>query len=109
MGIYFNPSNESFTCDKNSEIYIDKTGLLEYLNHVICTNGKCIAVSHARRFGKSHAAGMIDAYYSRGCDSSELFKDTEIAIKDTFKKFLYLALIFKRLFFKCKNSLSPIS
>ena len=72
MGIYFNPSNESFTCDKNSEIYIDKTGLLEYLNHVICTNGKCIAVSHARRFGKSHAAGMIDAYYSRGCDSYEL-------------------------------------
>ena len=86
MGIYFNPSNESFTCDKNSEIYIDKTGLLEYLNHVICTNGKCIAVSHARRFGKSHAAGMIDAYYSRGCDSYELFKDTEIATKDSFRK-----------------------
>lgn len=64
MGTYFNPGNESFTCDKNSKIYIDKTGLLEYLNDVICTNGKCIAVSHARRFGKSHAAGMIDAYYN---------------------------------------------
>ncbi|MGN0414214.1 MAG: AAA family ATPase [Agathobacter sp.] len=63
-----------------------KRGLLEYLNHVICTNGKCIAVSHARRFGKSHAAGMIDAYYSRGCDSYELFKDTEIATKDSFRK-----------------------
>ena len=86
MGTYFNPGNESFTCDKNSKIYIDKTGLLEYLNDVICTNGKCIAVSHARRFGKSHAAGMIDAYYSRGCDSYELFKDTEIATKDSFKK-----------------------
>ena len=88
MGTYFNPNNESFTRDKNSKIYIDKTGLLDYLNDVICTNGNCIAVSHARRFGKSHAAGMIDAYYSRGCDSSELFKDTEIAIKDTFKKHL---------------------
>ena len=88
MGTYFNPNNESFTRDKNSKIYIDKTGLLEYLNDVICTNSNCIAVSHARRFGKSHAAGMIDAYYSRGCDSSELFKDTEIAIKDTFKKHL---------------------
>ena len=86
MGTYFNPNNESFTCDKNSKIYIDKTGLLEYLNDVICTNGKCISVSHARRFGKSHAAGMIDAYYSRGCDSYELFKDTEIATKDNFKK-----------------------
>ena len=88
MGTYFNPNNESFTRDKNSKIYIDKTGLLEYLNDVICTNSNCIAVSHARRFGKSHAAGMIDAYYSRGCDSSELFKDTEIATKDNFKKHL---------------------
>ena len=52
MGIYFNPNNESFTRDKNSKIYIDKTGLLEYLNDVICTNSNCIAVSHARRFGK---------------------------------------------------------
>ena len=86
MGTYFNPSNESFTCDKNSKIYMDKTGLLDYLNDVICTNSKCIAVSHARRFGKSHAAGMIDAYYSRGCDSYELFKDTEIATKDNFRK-----------------------
>lgn len=88
MGTYFNPNNESFTKDKNSELYIDKTGLLEYLNKVICTNASCISVSHARRFGKSHAAGMIDAYYSRGCDSYELFKDTEIATKDNFKKYM---------------------
>lgn len=86
MGIYFNPSNDSFTKDKNSELYLDKTGLLEYLNRVICTNANCISVSHARRFGKSHAAGMIDAYYSRGCDSSVLFGDTEIATKESYKK-----------------------
>ena len=43
MGTYFNPSNESFTCDKNSKIYMDKTGLLDNLNDVICTNSKCIA------------------------------------------------------------------
>ena len=86
MGTYFNPNNESFTRDKNSKIYIDKTGLLDYLNDVISTNGNCIAVSHARRFGKSHAAVMSDAYNSRGCDSYELFKDTEIATKDNFKK-----------------------
>lgn len=88
MGIYFNPGNESFTKDKNSELYVDKTRLLEYLNRVVGTNANCISVSHARRFGKSHAAGMIDAYYSRGCDSSELFKDTEIAKNSDFKKYL---------------------
>ena len=86
MGIYFNPGNDSFKKDLNSELYLDKTGLLEYLNRVICTNANCISVSHARRFGKSHAAGMIDAYYSRGCDSSDLFKDTKIAKKDSYKK-----------------------
>ena len=88
MGIYFNPNHESFTCDKNSKIYVDKTGLLEYLNGVLGTNSKCIAVSHARRFGKSHAAGMIDAYYSLGCDSTSLFQDTEIATKEDFKKYM---------------------
>ena len=74
MGIYFNPGNGSFTEDKNSQIYVDKTELLKFLNKRLKTNGKCIAVSHARRFGKSHAAGMIDAYYSLGSDSSKLFE-----------------------------------
>ena len=59
MGVYFNPNNESFTRDKNSKIYVDKTGLLEFLNNILGTNSNCIAVSHARRFGKSHAAGMM--------------------------------------------------
>ena len=88
MGIYFNPSNGSFTSDKNSKIYVDKTGLLEYLNGVLGTNNRCIALSHARRFGKSHAAGMIDAYYSLGCDSTNLFEDTKIAGSSDFKKYM---------------------
>ena len=88
MGIYFNPGNGSFLKDKNSKIYIDKTGLLDFLNNIIGTNENCLAVSHARRFGKSHAAGMIDAYYSLGSDSSALFEDTEIATKESFRKHL---------------------
>ena len=88
MGIYFNPSNESFTQAKNSLVYVDKTGLIEYLNKRISTEEKCIALSHARRFGKSHAAGMIDAYYSRGCDSTKLFEDTKIAQSSDFKKYM---------------------
>ena len=79
MGIYFNPTNESFTKDRNYEIYVDKTELIAYLNKVICTPRNCLSVSHARRFGKSHAAGMIDAYYSLGCDSSKLFDNTKIS------------------------------
>lgn len=88
MGVYFNPNNGSFTKDRNYKIYIDKTGLLEYLNEQLETPKNCIAVSHARRFGKSHAAGMIDAYYSLGCDSTKLFENTKIAKCADFKKYM---------------------
>lgn len=88
MGIYFNPGNESFTKDTNSKIYIDKTGLLEELNQVLNTKDCYIAVSHARRFGKSQAAGMIDAYYSLGSDSHKLFDYREIANYEDYEKYL---------------------
>ena len=88
MGIYFNPNNRSFTCDKNSKIYIDKTQLLSFLNERLETNDKYIAVSHARRFGKSHAAGMIDAYYSLGSDSAKLFENTKIASFPDYRKYM---------------------
>lgn len=88
MGIYFNPNNGSFTKDTNSKIYIDKSGLLEELNQVLNTKDCYIAVSHARRFGKSQAAGMIDAYYSLGSDSHELFEHLEIANYEDYEKHL---------------------
>ena len=88
MGVYFNPSNESFKRARNSQIFVDKTGLLAYLNKRLSTEENCIALSHARRFGKSHAAGMIDAYYSLGCDSTKLFEGTEIAESSDFKKYM---------------------
>ena len=88
MGIYFNPGNESFCQAVRSRIYIDKTGLLDELNQMIGTEEKCVAISHARRFGKSQAAGMIDAYYSAGSDSRELFAPYEIAEKNDFEKHL---------------------
>ena len=86
MGIYFNPSNASFRQARNSMIYIDKTNLLNFLNLRLSTDDKCIALSHARRFGKSHAAGMIDAYYSLGCDSTKLFEDTKLASNADYRK-----------------------
>ncbi len=88
MGVYFNPSNVSFKKDRNYEIYVDKTELIGYLNKLLETPKNCLAVSHARRFGKSHAAGMIDAYYSLGCDSSELFDNTKIADSEDYRKYM---------------------
>ena len=88
MGTYFNPSNEGFRKSAKDEIYIDKSGLLNILNRKLGTEKNCISVSHARRFGKSQAARMIDAYYSRGCDSTELFSNLEISKSPDFKKHL---------------------
>ena len=86
MGIYFNPSNASFRQARNSMVYVDKTNLLNFLNRRLFTEDKCIALSHSRRFGKSHAAGMIDAYYSLGCDSTKLFENTKLASNADYKK-----------------------
>lgn len=79
MGIYFNPKNESFKKAVKSQIYIDKTGLLKELNMLIGTDNNCIALSHARRFGKTQAAAMIDAYYGCGNDSKNIFATFEIS------------------------------
>ena len=74
MGIYLNPDSSKFEEAVNSAIYIDKTGLLTYTNSVLHTMQKYICISRPRRFGKSIAANMITAYYSRGCDAREFEK-----------------------------------
>ena len=88
MGTYVNPGNKSFTTDTGGEIYVDKTGLIEILNKSISGPNHFFAVSRPRRFGKSMAAGMIDAYYSRGCDSETLFSKYEISKSPDFRTHL---------------------
>ena len=67
MGIYVNPGNENFESAVNSEIYVDKTGLLKHINHMIGTEQRYVCVSRPRRVGKSMAADMLAAYYGKGC------------------------------------------
>lgn len=88
MGQYLNPGNYGFTRAVNSEVYVDKTGLLEYTNRVIGTEQCCLCVSRPRRFGKSIAAGMLAAYYDRSCDSSDLFCNLDISKAADYKKHL---------------------
>ena len=88
MGIYLNPENVDFQKSLNSEIYIDKTELIAYTNKKLNTEQGYICVSRPRRFGKSMAANMLTAYYSRGCDSRELFQGLKIATHPNFEKHL---------------------
>ena len=73
MGIYLNPGNLAFMEAVNSRIYVDKSGLISYTNSVMNTTQKFLCVSRPRRFGKTMAADMLSAYYSRGCSSGTLF------------------------------------
>ena len=63
MGIFVNSDNSAFQVALNSEIYIDKTGLLTYTNKVMNTLQGYICNSRPRRFGKSITADMLTAYY----------------------------------------------
>lgn len=84
MGRFVNPDNSAFQVALNSKIYVDKTGLLEYTNSVLGTTEAYICNSRPRRFGKSYAANMLAAYYSKGCDSREMFSGFAIGKKEDF-------------------------
>ena len=86
MGMFVNPDNSAFQVALNSEIYVDKTGMLEYTNKVINTLQGYICNSRPRRFGKSVTANMLAAYYSKGCDSREMFSTLKISESIGFEK-----------------------
>ena len=79
MGIYLNPGNGMFQESLDSEIYVDKSGLIAYANRVLKTRDKYLCVSRPRRFGKTMALDMLAAYYGRGCDSRAQFEGLAIA------------------------------
>ena len=58
MGRFVNPDNSAFQTVVNSEIYVDKTGLLSYTNKVLNTKQAFICNSRSRRFGKSTTADI---------------------------------------------------
>ena len=88
MGIYVNPGNKGFWESVRSEIYVDKTGLIAETNRYTNTEQKYICVSRPRRFGKSMTIKMLAAYYSRGCDSKELFAERKIENDESFVRHL---------------------
>lgn len=88
MGRFLNPDNSAFQITLNSKIYVDKTGLLDITNQAIDTDAAFICNSRPRRFGKSVTANMLAAYYSKGCDSKDMFTGLKISTMDSFEKFL---------------------
>lgn len=87
MALFINKGNEGFASLLNSN-YIDKSMLIEHVNGVLFTEARYMCVTRARRFGKSAAIKMLNAYYDKSCDSSSLFEGLNISKTKDYQRHL---------------------
>ena len=85
MAEYLNCNNESFGKTLRS-YFVDKSLLLKTLNGLLNTESQYVCLTRPRRFGKSVNAKMINAYYSKGCDSKDMFSKLKIANEPSFER-----------------------
>lgn len=85
MGNYLNVGNAGFASAIKGN-YVDKTGMIAFINRTLGTKEKLTCVSRPRRFGKSFAAQMLCAYYDKSCDSHNLFENLEISKDPSYEK-----------------------
>ena len=79
MGHFLNPGNDGFAAVLKNDVYVDKTELIAFMNRRLGSSKNLVCSTRPRRFGKTFAAMMLSAYYSRGADSSALFEKLAIA------------------------------
>ena len=109
MGTYLNPGKAAYQMTVNSEIFVDKTEMIQYINSVVNTQQRFVSVSRPRRFGKTIAADMLCAYYDRCADSRDLFEKRKLADESGWDKYLgkfdVIHLVMTR-FFKTRITVS---
>lgn len=82
MGGYLNPESDLFEMALRSQIFVDKSGLIEKTNRCVRTLQRYICVSRPRRFGKSMGVDMLAGEKARintGTFSNDM---TTFATKD---------------------------
>ena len=84
---YLNKGNDGFASLRNSK-FVDKSLLIAEVNSVMMTENRFLCVTRARRFGKSVAVKMLNAYYDKSCDSRNLFQGLAISNDENFEKHL---------------------
>ena len=82
MGINLHPGKQNCQMAVNSEIFVDKSEMILYLNSLVNTKQRYVSVSRPRRFGKTMAADMLCAYYDVEADSRELFDSLLLSEKN---------------------------
>lgn len=84
MGIYLNPGAAMLRQARNSKIYVDKSGLIAYLNGIVNTEQLYVCSCRPRWFGKTMGANMVAAYYDRTVDGAKEFEGLQIASDPSF-------------------------
>ena len=79
MGFYINAGNENLREALSSEIFVDKSLVLQKFCGLMNTKQKFLCVSRPRRFGKTTVRDLMVAYFSKGCDSREIFSNLKLA------------------------------
>ena len=85
--MHVNVDNASFQMEFDDE-YVDKSDLISLTNKFINKSRRFMCVTRPRRFGKSVTVKMLNAYYSKGCDSKALFSDLKIDSTTDFERHL---------------------
>ena len=88
MGLFVDPNEALLRMSVNSRIYVDKSMLIHEINKLLNTEDRFVCVSRARRFGKSMAANMLAAYYSKNANSRPIFEKLKIAQSPDFETYL---------------------
>ena len=92
MGNILNPGHDNnfiaLVRNKEAGVFVDKTDFLGITNALLNTDGKLLAVTRPRRFGKTVTAHMLSAYYSKGYAGRKIFDGLNIAYEDSYEKHL---------------------
>ena len=89
MGMYVDSKTAYALCKKEMQkpYFVDKSEILKEMIRLIEEGGDYICITRPRRFGKTVAANMIAAYFSRLHDAADLFDGLDIAADERYCKY----------------------
>lgn len=73
---------------RENKIYADKSLLIEKVSQQMDSGNGYLCITRPRRFGKSVNANMLGAYFTKGFDTEELFRNLRIAKTKNYRKHL---------------------
>lgn len=68
--------------------FVDKSGLISFLNTQFGGENRFVLVSRPRRFGKTMAIRMLNAYYSKRLNTKEIFDKLVVSKSPSYKEHL---------------------